>query len=90
METSHVHESDLQELNRRLPDAPFLYFKMVSVGKRVIGDLDHQPAAICELVANQGGHFLFGESSVDARAALHALVDQFVDAVEEKEHESKS
>lgn len=49
-----------------------------------------EPAAVCEVVAKQPGFFLFSESTELLRTSLHEIVDEFIDAMENKKNESKS
>ena len=84
-EANLLRQQDLREHDQPLPDTPLLYFKYVSVATSVLAREGHDPRKICEIVDEQDGFFLIGESSTQVRNALHELVDSFMDAIEKKE-----
>lgn len=75
-----INEKDLEGFEGKLPDAPTIYFKIVSVGEKTLTECEHDPAKVLAKLREQPGFLLVGEDQDDVCDSMHQIVIQLHEA----------
>lgn len=77
-------EKDFNDHQNPIP-GQIVHFKIVNLGPNTLEQTGRVGSKICEVVRNQSGFFVVGETNEEIRKAMHDLVDSFCNIREGKQ-----